>query len=80
MEQPARIAHPVRLDDLIDAIKVVHTDALDQLTDAILAAEHNDIDANIAAGRVFRDCYRDLVSNVVLMNPRTGEHLARWNL
>jgi hypothetical protein len=36
MEQPARIAHPVRLD----AIKVVHTDALDQLTDAILAAEH----------------------------------------
>jgi hypothetical protein len=40
MEQPARIAHPVRLDDLIDAIKVVHTEALDQLTDAILAAEH----------------------------------------
>jgi len=40
MEQPARIAHPVRLDDLIDAIKVVHTEALDQLTDAIPAAEH----------------------------------------
>ncbi|HEY5151184.1 MAG TPA: Clp protease N-terminal domain-containing protein [Mycobacterium sp.] len=40
MEQPARIAHPVRLDDLIDAIKVVHTDALDQLTDAVLTAEH----------------------------------------
>ena len=31
---------PVRLDDLIDAIKSVHTDALDQLTDAVLAAEH----------------------------------------
>jgi hypothetical protein len=27
MEQPARIAHPVRLDDLIEAIKVVHTEA-----------------------------------------------------
>ena len=40
MEQPARIAHPVRLDDLIDAIKGVHTEALDQLTDAVLAAEH----------------------------------------
>nr|WP_305095390.1 Clp protease N-terminal domain-containing protein [Prescottella sp. R16] len=30
----------VRLDDLIDAIKKVHTDALEQLTDAVLAAEH----------------------------------------
>ncbi len=40
MEQPARIAHPVRLDDLIDAIKVLHSEALDQLTDAVLAAEH----------------------------------------
>jgi Clp amino terminal domain, pathogenicity island component len=40
MEQPARIAHPVRLDDLVDAIKGVHTGALDQLTDAVLAAEY----------------------------------------
>ncbi|HEX2316564.1 MAG TPA: Clp protease N-terminal domain-containing protein [Thermomonospora sp.] len=31
---------PVRLDDLIEAIKKVHTDVLDQLTDAVLAAEH----------------------------------------
>ncbi|MFE9098280.1 Clp protease N-terminal domain-containing protein [Streptomyces sp. NPDC007264] len=30
----------VRLDDLIEAIKKVHTDALDQLQDAVLAAEH----------------------------------------
>lgn len=34
-----RIAHPVRLDDLIDAIKTVHTEPLEQLTDAVLAAE-----------------------------------------
>lgn len=40
MEHPARIAYPVRLDDLIDAIMGVHTEALDQLTDAVLAAEH----------------------------------------
>ena len=40
MEHPARIAHPVRLDDLIDAITGVHTEALEQLTDAVLAAEH----------------------------------------
>ncbi|WP_319432478.1 Clp protease N-terminal domain-containing protein [Mycobacterium sp. RTGN5] len=39
MEEQARIAYPVRLDDLIDAIKHVHTDALEQLTDAVLTAE-----------------------------------------
>jgi len=33
---------PVRLDDLIDAIKKVHSEALDQLSDAVLAAEHLD--------------------------------------
>lgn len=32
----------MRLDDLIDAIKKVHTDALDQLADAVIAAEHLD--------------------------------------
>lgn len=31
---------PVRLDDLIDAITSVHSDALDQLSDAVLAADH----------------------------------------
>lgn len=39
MVEPAQIAHPVRLDELIDIIKKVHSDALDQLTDAVLAAE-----------------------------------------
>jgi hypothetical protein len=33
-------AHPVRLDDLISAITSVHSDALEQLQDAVLAAEH----------------------------------------
>jgi ATP-dependent Clp protease ATP-binding subunit ClpA len=37
---PTPIAHPVRLDELINAIKQVHTDVLDQLSDAVLAAEH----------------------------------------
>jgi hypothetical protein len=31
---------PVRLDDLIEAIKKVHSDALEQLSDAVLAADH----------------------------------------
>ncbi len=39
MNQP-RISYPVRLDDLIDAITSVHPEALNQLTDAVLAAEH----------------------------------------
>ncbi|MET9548870.1 Clp protease N-terminal domain-containing protein [Streptomyces sp. NPDC006627] len=30
----------IRLDDLIEAIKKVHTDALDQLSDAVIAADH----------------------------------------
>ncbi len=38
--QPLPIPHPIRLDDLIEAIKKVHSDALDQLADAMLAADH----------------------------------------
>lgn len=37
---PNPIAGTIRLDDLIEAIKKVHTEPLDQLTDAMLAAEH----------------------------------------
>jgi ClpA/ClpB-like protein len=39
MSEPAKIAYPVRLDDLIDVIKKVHAEPLEQLTDAVLAAE-----------------------------------------
>jgi ATP-dependent Clp protease ATP-binding subunit ClpA len=39
MSDPAQIAYPIRLDDLIDVIKTVHAEPLDQLTDAMLAAE-----------------------------------------
>jgi hypothetical protein len=34
------MTNPVRLDDLIEAIKNVHPDALDQLSDAVIAADH----------------------------------------
>lgn len=40
MAQPTPITYPVRLDELIEAIKKVHANALDQLSDAVLAAEH----------------------------------------
>ncbi|GAB2803658.1 Clp protease N-terminal domain-containing protein [Streptomyces daliensis] len=40
MTQPISSNHPVRLDDLIEAIKKVHSSALDQLSDAVIAADH----------------------------------------
>jgi hypothetical protein len=40
MTNPVQSTNPIRLDDLIDAIKKVHTDALDQLSDAVIAADH----------------------------------------
>ncbi|MFE6680749.1 Clp protease N-terminal domain-containing protein [Streptomyces sp. NPDC057729] len=40
MVNPVRMTNPVRLDELIEAIKKVHTDALDQLSDAVIAADH----------------------------------------
>ncbi|MFC4606065.1 Clp protease N-terminal domain-containing protein [Rhodococcus kronopolitis] len=40
MTDPVRMTNPVRLDELIDAIKRIHPDALDQLSDAVLAADH----------------------------------------
>ena len=41
METSDRTTPPIRLDELIDAIKKVHAEApLEQLTDAVLAAEH----------------------------------------
>ncbi|UMB67790.1 Clp protease N-terminal domain-containing protein [Mycobacterium paraterrae] len=36
----AQMIGPVRLDDMINTIKKVHSDVLDQLSDAVLAAEH----------------------------------------
>ena len=40
MADPVRMPDSVRLDDLIEAITKVHDEPLDQLTDAMLAAEH----------------------------------------
>ncbi len=40
MVEPTQITSTVRLDDLIRAIKIVHEDTLDQLSDAVLAADH----------------------------------------
>ncbi len=40
MAEPTPLSRSVRLDDLIDTIRQVHTDPLEQLTDAVLVADH----------------------------------------
>ncbi|MFE2555400.1 Clp protease N-terminal domain-containing protein [Streptomyces sp. NPDC059352] len=40
MTNPVGLNVPVRLDELIDAIKKVHPDALEQLSGAVIAADH----------------------------------------
>jgi hypothetical protein len=40
--RPARLTSPVRLDDLIEGIKRSRPDVLDQLTDAVMIADHLD--------------------------------------
>jgi ATP-dependent Clp protease ATP-binding subunit ClpA len=40
MTNPVQMNNPVRLDELIEAIKLVHSDALDQLSSAVVAADH----------------------------------------
>jgi hypothetical protein len=42
MVEPIQITNTIRLDDLIAAIKKVHSEPLDQLADAVLAAQHID--------------------------------------
>src|SRR6476661_291850 len=40
MTEPSQVTATVRLDDLIAAIKSVHSDALEQLSSAVVAADH----------------------------------------
>ena|SRR5215469_5243622 len=40
MTNPARMTNPVRLDDLIEAITKVRSDPLEQLSDAVIVADH----------------------------------------
>ncbi|APE23500.1 MULTISPECIES: Clp protease N-terminal domain-containing protein [Streptomyces] len=40
MTNPVGLSVPVRLDELIEAIKKVHPDALEQLSGAVIAADH----------------------------------------
>jgi hypothetical protein len=59
-----------------DAYTSKHTDA----PDALEAAMTNAPQGSTIDGAVYWHVYRDQVSNVVLLNPQTGVHLAQWNL
>lgn len=59
-----------------DSYEPRNTDAPDALSAALTNAPAG---ATVTGG-VWWDCYRDLVSNVVLIDKITGQHLAQWNL
>jgi len=59
-----------------DAYEPRNTDA----PDALQYAMQNVPAGATVAGGVWWDCYRDLVSNVVLVDRKTGIHLAQWNV
>ena len=59
-----------------DAYEPRNTDA----PDALQYALQNAPAGSTVSGGVWWDCYRDLVSNVVLIDKITGQHLAQWNL
>jgi hypothetical protein len=48
--------------------------------DALDAALTNAPAGSIVRGGVYWEAYRDPVSNVVLLDKKTGYHLAQWNL
>jgi Domain of unknown function (DUF1942) len=59
-----------------DAYTPRSTDAPDALQYALLNAPQG----STVSGGVWWDVYRDLVSNVVLMDTKTGYRLAQWDL
>jgi hypothetical protein len=59
-----------------DAYEPRNSDAPDALQYGMQAAQVG----RTFSGGVWWDCYRDLVSNVVLIDKITGEHLAQWNV
>jgi hypothetical protein len=59
-----------------DAYAPKNTDAPDDLQHALVNAPAG----ATVNGAVYWQVYRALVTNVVLLNPKSGEHLAQWNI
>ena len=74
---PVRVPNPFDgVTPLADAYKPRPSDAPDALDNVLVNAPNG----AIVRGGVYWDAYRDPVSNVVLLDKKTGEHLAQWNL
>jgi hypothetical protein len=59
-----------------DAYEPRNSDAPDALQHGLLNAPAG----STVTGWVYWDCYRDLVTNVVLIDKKTGVRLAQWNM
>jgi hypothetical protein len=59
-----------------DAYEPRNTDAPDALQYALVNAPAG----STVGGGVWWDCYRDLITNVVLIDKISGVHLAQWNV
>lgn len=59
-----------------DAYKPRPNDAPDTLDSVLVNAPAG----SVVRGGVYWDAYRDPVSNVVLLDRKTGAHLAQWNM
>jgi hypothetical protein len=59
-----------------DAYKPKPNDAPDNLDNVLVNAPNG----AIVRGEVYWDAYRDPVSTVILLDKKTGYHLAQWNL
>ena len=59
-----------------DSYEPRNTDAPDALQYALINAPAG----STVSGGVWWDCYRDLITNVVLLDKITGVHLAQWNV
>lgn len=59
-----------------DAYQARNNDSPDAMQRILLNAPAG---ATVAGG-IYWDCYRDLVSNVVLLDENSGYHIAQWNL
>ena len=82
---PVRVPNPYLLSTVFvfrgntptgDSYEPRNTDAPDDLRVLLLNAPAG----STVTGGVWWDCYRDLVSNVVLIDRLTGTHLAQWNV
>jgi hypothetical protein len=59
-----------------DAYEPRNNDAPDALQTVLTNAPAG----STVTGGVYWDCYRDLITNVVLIDKVTGQHLAQWNV